>query len=87
MSVVCACCSVREVRSSTDGLHVRGGVRDEIMTVTGNFGIMHRPCFSGYPFQGRFGFCGVVCFLGGGGFNYTRGGFLESEVRDDVTER
>lgn len=22
------------------------------MTVTGNFGIMHRPCFSGYPFQG-----------------------------------
>lgn len=23
------------------------------MTVTSNFGIMHRPCFSGYPFQGR----------------------------------
>lgn len=24
------------------------------MTVTGNFGIMHRPCFSGYPFQGMY---------------------------------
>ncbi|XP_045468171.1 protein gooseberry-like isoform X2 [Harmonia axyridis] len=31
------------------------------MTVTGNFGIMPRPCFSGYPFQGQ----GRVNQLGG----------------------
>ncbi|KAK9874411.1 hypothetical protein WA026_002758 [Henosepilachna vigintioctopunctata] len=49
------------------------------MTVTGNFGIMHRPCFSGYPFQGQ----GRVNQLGG---VFINGRPLPNHIRLKIVE-
>ncbi|KAB0790484.1 hypothetical protein PPYR_15110 [Photinus pyralis] len=49
------------------------------MTVTGNLGIMHRPCFSGYPFQGQ----GRVNQLGG---VFINGRPLPNHIRLKIVE-
>ncbi|XP_044762898.1 protein gooseberry-like isoform X2 [Coccinella septempunctata] len=49
------------------------------MTVTGNFGLMHRPCFSGYPFQGQ----GRVNQLGG---VFINGRPLPNHIRLKIVE-
>ncbi|XP_066255708.1 protein gooseberry-like isoform X1 [Euwallacea similis] len=49
------------------------------MTVTNNFGIMHRPCFSGYPFQGQ----GRVNQLGG---VFINGRPLPNHIRLKIVE-
>ncbi|XP_065169624.1 segmentation protein paired-like [Atheta coriaria] len=49
------------------------------MTVTGSLGIMHRPCFSGYPFQGQ----GRVNQLGG---VFINGRPLPNHIRLKIVE-